>query len=717
MAITSAYNFVPLFPSVYIPKWGDKVNLDIPFEDGEDGVIEVELKNISPLFVRNGHASDTDEVYSSHVIDPTTGEKQYFIPGTTIKGCIRNVMEVLSFARMSRYDNDSFGMARCFNGNLADNKRYMNAMNGDVFCGWISKDSEEKYWLTPCIGFPERIHHDDIRKIFPSFYVGKNQESAQNKQESVFIDNDYARISVEQNDLDYVPKGKYDLVCTGYMHKKEHEYLFPAQHGNAMPVSEELFMQFDSIHRHTEYYGGKSGTDGFLYKRLEEGKAIPVFYKMKNGQLDSMGITRMYRLPYQNNIEKAVLNAQPESTKQGKDLPEVIFGYADKDSALKGRVQFGHAFAENPINDDDCIFVEGILGEPRPSYYPLYLSQSGNSFSSYDTSGVKVAGRKRYRIHAGESTTSLSQGNGNVKLMTKFRPLPSGNSFHCRIVVHNLKKIEIGALLSALTFNDTSGAFHNLGMAKPFGYGKCSLEVKNLKGFAYDKETYLQAFESEISAFLYNANRSTFAQNESVNALIAIASEEHNDEELAVMDMTACEENKKTFSTLKEPLKKINIHIDESVLALNEKLAKYEQKVTEILALYKSDIIAATKALGSLKEEMIRLNLPTTLAENALAELLNPIAKGPSATINELPLAEDLDYTRIPNPKTFIGRCKKRKEELSTPEAIEIVRLWMKNFYEKASSKDKKNFKDAGKWKDLPISQEIIQMWIDEFLH
>ena len=712
MAITSAYNFVPLFPTVYIPKWGEMVNMDIPFEDGEDGVIEIELKNISPLFVRNGHASDkTDEVYSSHIIDPTTGEKKYFIPGTTLKGCIRNVMEVLSFARMSRYDNDSFGMARCFDRRLADRDRYMNAMNGDVFCGWLSKDSEEKYWLTPCIGLPEKIHHDDIRKIFPSFYVGKNQESAQKKQETVFVDNDYARISVLQNDINFVPEGKYDLVCTGYMKKKEHEYLLPAQHGNAMPVSEELFMQFDSIHRHTEYYGGKSGTDGFLHKRLEEGKAIPVFYKMKNGQLDSMGITRMYRLPYQNNIEKAVLNAQPEA--QGKDLPEVIFGYAEKDSALKGRVQFGHAFAENPINDEDCVSVEGYLGEPRPSYYPLYLAQSGSSYSSYDTNGVKIAGRKRYRIHSGDSTTKLPKND----LQKEFRPLPAGNTFHCRIVVHNLKKIEIGALLSALTFNDTPGAFHNLGMAKSFGYGKCSLEIKNLKGFAYDKETYLQAFEKEMSAFLYNANRSTFAQNESVNALIAIASEDHKDEELAVMGMPECEENKKTFSTLKEPIKKINIHIDESLFALNEKLAKYEQKVAEIKASSKSDIIAATKALGRLKEEMIRLNLPTTLVDDAIKELTNPSSKGPASSTSEMPLSEDLDYNRIPNPKTFIGRCKKRKDELNTPKALEIVHLWMQNFYIKASSKEKKNFKDAGKWKDLPISSEVIQQWIDEFLH
>ena len=54
MALTSPYNFVPLNSKVYIPDWYGLVSQDIPFEDGEDGYIELTWHNDSPLFIRNG---------------------------------------------------------------------------------------------------------------------------------------------------------------------------------------------------------------------------------------------------------------------------------------------------------------------------------------------------------------------------------------------------------------------------------------------------------------------------------------------------------------------------------------------------------------------------------------------------------------------------------------------------------------------------------------
>lgn len=89
-----------------------------------------------------------------------------------------------------------------------------------------------------------------------------------------------------------------------------------------------------------------------------------------------------------------------------------------------------------------------------------------------------MAGRKRYRVHAPHSLTEMPEGNGNENVMTLMKLLPAGQTFKLQISVHNLRPIEVGALLSALTFHGTEGPCHNIGQGKSFGFG--SLRIKNL---------------------------------------------------------------------------------------------------------------------------------------------------------------------------------------------------------------------------------------------
>lgn len=96
--IKAPYNFVPLAKDVFFPEWAESISQDIPFADGLSGTIEVTIQAETPVFVRNGHALDTTDNRFSHVV--CNGKRQYFIPGTTVKGCIRNIMEIMSFGKM-----------------------------------------------------------------------------------------------------------------------------------------------------------------------------------------------------------------------------------------------------------------------------------------------------------------------------------------------------------------------------------------------------------------------------------------------------------------------------------------------------------------------------------------------------------------------------------------------------------------------------------------
>ena len=154
--IKAPFNFVPLSDKVFFPDWADKISQDIPFEDGVSGTIELKITAQTPIFVRNGHtpkdAEDKNNKYSSF---SKTSDNQYFIPATSIKGSIRNVLEIMSFGKMTQVDNASFGKRDL------DDKSYTSLLR-KVKCGWLSLTDDG--FVIEDHGTPKRISIKDIDK-------------------------------------------------------------------------------------------------------------------------------------------------------------------------------------------------------------------------------------------------------------------------------------------------------------------------------------------------------------------------------------------------------------------------------------------------------------------------------------------------------------------------------------------------------------------------
>ena len=96
--IKAPYNFVPLSEHIFFPGWSEKISQDVPFKDEHSGFLNVTIKAETPIFVRNGHQADVTDNDFSYV--RVGSGRKYFIPGTTVKGCIRNVLEIMSFGKM-----------------------------------------------------------------------------------------------------------------------------------------------------------------------------------------------------------------------------------------------------------------------------------------------------------------------------------------------------------------------------------------------------------------------------------------------------------------------------------------------------------------------------------------------------------------------------------------------------------------------------------------
>lgn len=612
--ITAPYNFVPLSDKVFFPDWAEDISQDIPFEDGEDGIITLTIVNKTPLFTKDGEENE----WSSHIVD-NKGNKHYFIPGTTLKGCFRAVLEILSFSKMNHFNDDSFGY-RFFTTQIKDID-YPTDIKKANCCGWMYKKINDDYYISECSKGIQKITHSDLRKKFQHFYIGRDHETAECKQKSLCDANEsfpYPEIIIKDNEIKTVPEGKYHVVCTGYMKGKKTEYLFSSDdsYSKDIKIKPEVFQTFNSVHSNTPYYAGLNGKNGYLKEQLKKGVRIPVFFeKNREGDIVSIGITRMYRYPFKNTIKDEVNNTSKDHSKNDLDLSDCIFGFINQQKQLKGRVHVGNAFCQDLIADNNCEIQEGVFGQPRASYYPLYLKQTkGHPIAHHSSEGAEIAGRKRYRIIKNFSTLPFSKGNGNENMIISIHPIPANKRFECKIRVHNLKKTEIGALLSAITFNQTNDTFHNLGLAKSYGYGIITCKIELSSHFKYSEEDYIKAFNEEISNFLQERG-SKLAYEECLSKLVTIASASHTKEEMKQMSFKECEVYKedRNFSTLQERSKTFNILINESdILEKKLKEQKAKEEAEEAIRIQKKteldNILQEAETLEEAKnyEEAIR---------------------------------------------------------------------------------------------------------------
>ena len=234
---------------------------------------------------------------------------------------------------------------------------------------------------------------------------------------------------------------------------------------------------------------------------LSSGELHHIVDKKNNEKWEifNIGLSYLFKYPYENSVWSAIGTEHKDIHKP--DLAELVFGSIDFN--VKGRVRFSHAslktMGDGYSNTNATKTV--VLASPRASYYPIYL-KSGKTWK--DTSPI-IKGRKKYLIR---STPLPTSGNGNAKTETTFAPLPSGTVFETKIYFHNLNEIELGALLSALTFHGNGNLFHSIGAIKSYGYGKVSLKIEKIDRFDIDNIKdiprsiwlgYLSSFEDAMN--------------------------------------------------------------------------------------------------------------------------------------------------------------------------------------------------------------------------
>jgi CRISPR-associated protein (TIGR03986 family) len=544
--IRAPFNFVPLSSNVYFPEWANLISQDIPFSDGMSGAIELKITAESPIFVRNGHtkkdAEDKDETYKSF---SKTDDGRYFIPATSIKGAIRNVLEIMSFGRMNLDRRAMFAQREWDNNALYPLKKQQNSFH----CGYLRRKGND-YEIVD-YGKPYRIGHDRIDDyvgghVFKNHFakashfdilhetkIGNDSfdpKTAAFKYELVkgikltdlYFDYDDEHIAeYNENRLKVSSIGNIrgDIVFTGqpdqWMYPrpikmtpgagKFYDFVFVTPEEEKLySIKEKYFEYFEFIY--------KDSADWKHAKQELNRKGIPVFFRLNGKTIKDFGLAYLYKLPY----DKTPYDLLPPDHKNEEklDMAECIFGRSNKNNSLKGRVQFSNAFSDDAQPDKSYILT---LGSPKASYYPIYISQDGrnNIVANYRTyNDGLLSGWKRYPVRQDNHPCGYHD-DYNPNLDTIIYPVKSGATFTGKIRFHNLRPAELGALISAITFHNTPDCHHQLGQGKPYGFGKVKINTK-LLGEHEGKEL-------ELMTMFEGLMGSSWAQNQTIKELLTMA--------------------------------------------------------------------------------------------------------------------------------------------------------------------------------------------------
>lgn len=634
--MNSTYNFVPApeEQDVFKPDWANEVSQDIPFSDGESGELTIKIIAQTPIFIRNGHGKETDDkTFSNH-------NGKYFIPATSLKGMFRNVLEIMSFSSLNKnlVNNHRYSFR-----DLTQNSLYLKTYESNqVKGGWLTQNIDGSWQISECEHI-YHIHHAEVDKAlkttFRTDFLNRHptHKTAKSKYDRCKDKSLLINFDLERKDEKAKYKAVYNagsskkgmIVFTGQSgrrteninqdgivqgHGKVHEFVFvDAKTPNIKNITTEQQRDFKFIYY--DHDKDNISPDWKYWKeKLLNGEKIPVFFnEATNISVKHFGLAFMYKLPFKHSIHqmKPLNSYKPDTC--DNNISSLIFGFSEDKNALKGRVMIGHAFAINAENDDE---KKEILGSPKASYYPFYLEQYKNPrtnehYTYQDLASIR--GFKRYPVHQEIKTgeyDALQLRNQNV--FSKFVPLKTGAEFTTKVRFHNLKKVEIGALISAITFHGTEDkSFHSLGAAKPFGYGRIKVEIEDLRDLKDSKDEYLAAFEK-----LMNSD-GTWLTSDTLKQLFSMTRLNIDETNLKYPKI----QNPNDFINYKNERLKLDSYASENlkIPSIYEKLKRKELiksdglKITattiQELALYLNEYLETNEAFSESDKEIIKDNI------------------------------------------------------------------------------------------------------------
>lgn len=577
------YNFVPL-PEELVLVEGELPGHDRYEENTHTGWFDCELETCSPTYVRGmmtlAHQEKVRRMLEQYKCDDESklpveeqvklkeerapfysanpgveieGRPAPMIPGSSLRGLIRSLVEIVSYGKM-RWVNDSpkvtfRAVAASREDPLAEPYRNLiGSFSRNVLAGYWKKSEDGGWKIQPALkpkalGLPERAAYLKVKEArIPSGaikdFVRLNDKNYWPEWYPVSFSASTGRgrtgpyVRIEQigdEDAGYSHTGT--LVCTGNMiesldqarmSRRRNQVIDSPRRNHAvvlnedpeappLPISDQLLRDYrDSL---TPFQRDE------LWKLGGIEPDAPVFYIAEKGRVIWFGHTPNFRIPALNkkNLPATPLDFIPDEIRGNKqpDIAEAIFGWIEEENSPErqraGRVFFSDAEfieAKNGVWYRPAPLAPTSLGSPKITTFQHYLVQDANAGHNPDfrqTLGhyasqpgeTEIRGHKLY-WHKGGVPIPEATAEEKESQLTRIIPIKPGVKFKFRVNFENLRGYELGALAWALQLPDEAGKTyrHKLGMGKPLGMGAVAVTVRLNVTERCDRQTgrYAQLF-------------------------------------------------------------------------------------------------------------------------------------------------------------------------------------------------------------------------------
>lgn len=515
------YNFIPFGEDIQHNKQtkNDKYSNQNTLKSGW---IEVTLNTKTPLIIPDGaHPKYFDCKERKYVNNPSENEKkylhreygfmkrkvssdmeeEYYIPGSSIRGMLRNVYEAATDSCVPfLLKNPENPISQRIPLYAALKKRGLLT---------YEKDKDEK-WVWRLYKAKADVKEVMIKSEKKTIKVGNKEIEKTNyslhrcdKNNSIITDKTGDYIEEEDAYIQYnIPVNTEQPYHVAYLKKGEVVYTWD---------DDEPYRQLKSVLWRDGVKGNQNnpnhGPKKDLLSKLEEANQkknnmVPVYYFTVTRKIDSVEQTIVYlsnsaagRIAQKRNWEDIIGEHKPC---KGENLCPacLLFGNMIGKYGLKSKVRVSDALPLGNLSTNKITL--GVLGEPRTSAFEYYLERrmdegKAASYWNFDFYGVSeidkkgVSHTKYYDLpHAMPRGRKMYwhgkpvSSNKKSKMNQTVQAAGENQKFSFRIYYDEITSGQLQDLIWTITLGDNSENSklqHKLGHAKPLGYGSVKLTV------------------------------------------------------------------------------------------------------------------------------------------------------------------------------------------------------------------------------------------------
>lgn len=475
------------------------------------------------------------------------GEKQYRIPGSSVRGVLRNVYEAVTNSCFSTMRDET---------RLSKRTEVRDAYKA----GLLIRDRQTGSWrlyqakkyLVPCVNYKKnqewrylkehQIHAEYackeiagertlVKKSDTSFKIhygdpvdfevikGISAYTKRVKDREFPVWNGIAKKLTVCKEWGKKPEA-YMFVGEPFL-KKHGEEVF--QKGDEVRKNEfspeEIGRAFGLLKESLEIYRNDSinkeyGTTHFGYagfERAERNGAIPLWYSVKSKKFS---LAYAGRTAYDHTLNQIVNQNSPCKSRKNVCKACDLFGMTgDGTGALGSRIRVTDAFYKNKEESVPMISKVTLkeLGAPKYSYLNFYSVGRRNGYpaKSYDEDGADIRGRKFYWHYMLNKDGELDKrhyraSEEDLKERTKMKRLGTFDliekgSFQFRIYYDDITDTQLQELMWCVTLGENSEdsmLWHKIGHGKPLGLGSCKMTILHRMDRSYRKQGDGFALES-----------------------------------------------------------------------------------------------------------------------------------------------------------------------------------------------------------------------------